>query len=356
MIICDNIVFELQAVGGVSKYWSKTISRLDRSLSDLSFLEGSKVKGNVFRNMMQLESPILKESGNLFLRRLINPKLTADVFHSSYYRISHRARANVVTIHDFMNEKFPSSFRDPILAQLKKRAAKHADAIVVVSDRTRLDLLLHYPFVDPGRVHVTYNGVDEEYFPEPVADYFQAGSETLHPKGFFLYVGTRGLCKNFPFVLKFVAEAWAQGQKLPLVVIGGGPLSASEYSTAAALGMSRDALVQLSGLPDTVLRKLYSNCIALLIPSIYEGFGLPAAEAARCRALVLSARGSALDEIVGETDYAFDLGRCGEAKRLLTLGLDSAAANMERQRLYERSEMFNWASSTDKLLEIYDGL
>ena len=66
----------------------------------------------------------------------------------------------------------------------------------------------------------------------------------------------------------------------------------------------------------------YSNCTALLIPSIYEGFGLPALEAARCGALVLAARGSALDEIVGD-EYSFDLNRKDEILRVLALGFDN---------------------------------
>ncbi len=356
MILNDNIVFELQHVGGVSKYWSKTIARLDDSERDIAFLEGPDVMENIFRAEMVLTKPIMVERGRPALRRFTGSKSRAEVFHSSYYRISRRARANVLTIHDFMNEMFPSSFRDPILAQLKKRACRHATAIAVVSQRTKLDLLRHYPFVDPGRVHVTYNGVDDEFYPEVFSATFAAGPETLIPRGYFLYVGTRGHCKNFPYVLKILSEARSSGLELPLIMVGGGPLLEAEWVLAEAQGLPRDTIRHIHGLPDTTLRRLYSNCTALLIPSIYEGFGLPAAEAARCGALVLTARGSALDEIVGETDFAFDLCRKGEPARVLTLGLDSAAAEAERVRIQRRSAMFDWDASAARLMEIYDGL
>ena len=165
MILCDNIVFELQPVGGVSKYWSKTIRRLDAACRDIAFLEGLGADGNVFRRGLALTKPIMQDKGSITLRRFKAPNVSADVFHSSYYRISRRARSNVVTIHDFMNEKYPASVRDLVLARLKRHACRHAEAIVVVSERTKQDLLMYYPFVDPGRVHVTYNGVDDETWP-----------------------------------------------------------------------------------------------------------------------------------------------------------------------------------------------
>ena len=355
MILCDNIVFELQPVGGVSKYWSKTIRRLDAACRDIAFLEGLGADGNVFRRGLALTKPIMQDKGSITLRRFKAPNVSADVFHSSYYRISRRARSNVVTIHDFMNEKYPASVRDLVLARLKRHACRHAEAIVVVSELTKQDLLMYYLFVDPGRVHVTYNGVDDEFFPEPLTSPIEAGAIKLLPKRYFLYVGTRGRCKNFPYVLRFIAEAWAQGLELPLIVVGG-VLTKAELAQVARLGISTGSVKQISGLSDATLRRLYSNCLALLIPSLYEGFGLPAAEAARCGALVLTARGSALDEIAGETDYAFDLQCEGEVTRVLTLGLDNARADAERTRLLARSAMFDWDASAEKLMEIYDGL
>jgi mannosyltransferase len=91
-----------------------------------------------------------------------------------------------------------------------------------------------------------------------------------------------------------------------------------------------------------------------LIPSIYEGFGLPAAEAARCGALVLSATGSALDEIVGSTKFSFNLNMDNEINRILELGLLSHESNIERQKMHKRSFKFSWDLSAKKLLEIYD--
>lgn len=356
MILCDNFVFELQAMGGVSKYWAKSIERLDRTPLDLSFLEGAGVHANDFRRGLRLTHPVIPERGWATLRRFLGPGARSNVFHSSYYRISKKARFNVVTIHDFMNEMFPSTYRDPMLARIKKRACQHADRIIVVSERTRQDLLRHYPDVDPGLVEVIYNGVDDEFFPEHFSNSFQVNGETIEPLGYFLYVGTRGHCKNFPYVLSVLAEAYTEGLRQPLVIVGGGPLTQGELAKAAAMGLPTDALLHLSRVDNVNLRRLYSNATALLIPSTYEGFGLPALEAARCGALVLASRGSALEEIVGETEYAFDLNAVGEIGRVFALGLRNANADAERSRLLKRAEMFSWDRSVQRLTEIYDEL
>lgn len=76
---------------------------------------------------------------------------------------------------------------------------------------------------------------------------------------------------------------------------------------------------------------------ALLIPSYYEGFGLPAAEAAQCGALVLASRGSAINEIVCDSDHSFDLTEKGEIRRVLSLGFENNTALAEYGRLRQRS-------------------
>jgi len=354
VIICDNLIFELQALGGVSKYWAKTIERLDKTQLNISFLEGSRAHKNVFRRALQLEHQINFEPGPVVLRRLRRVRAISNVFHSSYYRISRNSRFNIVTIHDFMNELFPSSFRDIILAKLKRRACSCADRIVVVSEHTRQDLLRHYPEVDPGKVQVLYNGADDEFFPEVLNAPFEIEGELIEPRSYFLYVGTRGYCKNFPYAMRFLAAAHAQGMRHRLVVVGGGPFSRIEMAQSAKLGVPDGALVQLSGVGNESLRQLYSNAVALLMPSRYEGFGLPALEAARCGALVLASRGSALEEVVGETDYSLDLNREREIERVLSMGFDNTAANAERSRVLLHSARFSWDRSVQQLADIYE--
>ena len=354
MIVLDNIIFELQQVGGVSKYWSKTISKIDESREDILFLEGGNAQNNFFRKYLNLKSSVMHDRGPHQVRRVINPNIKCDLFHSSYYRINKSAHFNVATIHDFMNELFPESPKDFFLAKQKKYACRKADMIITVSEKTRSDLLKFYPEVDPSKVKVLYNGVGNEFFPESSKSLFKIQNISILPRSYLLYVGTRGSCKNFPYALKFYSKANKALRNISFIIVGGGKFSNKELESIKHHGVDQKKLIQLDGITSSELRKLYSNCIALLIPSIYEGFGLPAAEAARCGALVLSATGSALDEIVGSTKFSFDLSMDNEINRILELGLLSHESNIERQKMYKRSFKFSWDLSTKKLLEIYD--
>jgi mannosyltransferase len=169
-------------------------------------------------------------------------------------------------------------------------------------------------------------------------------------------VGTRGYCKNFQFAVHFLAESIKRGFNYPLLVAGGAPFNKKEMDLMKSLDLTPEVICHLGAVSNSQLRTLYSNCIALLIPSIYEGFGLPAAEAARCGALVLSARGSALDEIVGDTEYAFDLADEREISRVFDLGMFSRASDEARAEMNKRSLEFNWDASVVRLEHVYESL
>lgn len=357
MIVCDNIVFELQQAGGISKYWAKTIERLDGKGRNLCYLEGCAAQENIFRRELRLGHEIIRERGPLFWRRFeVLRAPQGKVFHSSYYRISRVSKYNVVTIHDFMNEFFPNSFRDVILSRLKKKAALAANRIIVVSECTKRDLLKCYPGVDPKIIQVIYNGVDSEFWCEKRSDSFEVQGQAIEPGAYFLYVGTRGYCKNFPFVQRFIAAAVSQGMDVQLVLVGGGKLNLAERRRLAELNVSEDRIIQFQGVKTEDLRRLYSNAIALLVPSLYEGFGIPALEGARCKAIIVAADGSALTEIVGESDYLINLQRSDEISRILRIGFDGQIAESERERVHQRSLRFGWDRATEQLLEVYDSL
>lgn len=356
MICLDNIIFELQRVGGVSKYWANTIEQIDTRAEGVHYLEGTGARLNYFRRELVLRGEIRKDRGPASLRRIMNARASSSVFHSSYYRISTKAKRNVVTIHDFMNELYPKSWRDHALARMKRKSCLAADAIVTVSQRTRADLLQRYPEVDPGRVHVTYNGVGPEFYPDDQEVTALSPQIAMKRDGYFLHVGSRGYCKNFPWVVEFARAARASGLDCAVVLVGGSSLQDGELKLLHEAGIGLDHVQHLQAPTDEELRHLYSNCTALLIPSIYEGFGLPAAEAARCGALVIAARGSALEEVTGETDYAVDLSNHSEIDRILTLGFSGEAADRERSRIERHSRAFDWQLSARKLQDLYQEL
>ena len=199
MIVCDNIIFELQKFGGVSKYWAKNIEQIDKSFLDICFLEGLSALNNYHRSQLSLSKKIIHEKSPAILKKfLTTPKFDTRIFHSSYYRISNRSEINIVTIHDFINELFPSRFSDKFLSFIKKNACIKADKIITVSNNTKKDLLNLYPSINPEKVKVIYNGVDEEFYPEQFSDYFKIKNKLINPRSYFFLSAIGVIVKIFP--------------------------------------------------------------------------------------------------------------------------------------------------------------
>ena len=64
-IVCDNIIFELQAKGGVSRYWAENMSRHNHTLFDFSYVEGQSAHTNVYRRAISAPGNIIAERGPL---------------------------------------------------------------------------------------------------------------------------------------------------------------------------------------------------------------------------------------------------------------------------------------------------
>ena len=197
----DNVIFDLQRRGGISKVWSKQISNLfsNRDIS-LIFNESENIN-NQFRKEINIspEYIVYEKKLNIFLRQYFRlDNLNCDIFHSSYYRpLKNKRRTKViVTVHDFIYERYNSFLSRFNHVYLKKRAMQQADAIICVSENTKKDLKCFYPDIYEKKiVEVIYNGVDEEFFEINNSRGFNF-EKILANDSYLLYVGNRGYCKT----------------------------------------------------------------------------------------------------------------------------------------------------------------
>ncbi|HEX6488408.1 MAG TPA: glycosyltransferase family 1 protein [Candidatus Dormibacteraeota bacterium] len=201
-------------------------------------------------------------------------------------------RPAVLTVHDLAYERFPHAYRPAELAYLKAAiswAERRCRLLITVSEATREDLVeLHG--VDPARVRVVSSGGGE---PAPAGDPEQDRRVIEHlgiEEPFVLHVGRVEPRKN-----QLTAARAARRADLRLVCAG----PKVDPETVAAL--ERSVACRLVGpVADGVRDALYRRALALVFPSLYEGFGFPVLEAMRHGLPVITAAVSSLPEVGGD--------------------------------------------------------
>ena len=254
-------------------------------------------------------------------------RLKPQLAHFQYFLpLGWRGRS-VVTVHDLSFEGPGSTMGQPDRAAFRAlvpRAVRRADHVLTVSERTKRDILSRYGVAE-SKVTVTPNGVDPAFAPGGGHD------------GYVLFVGAIQKRKD-----PLSALAAARAVDLPLVVAG--PEKDAELAAALRAGgadlrgyVAKDALADL-----------YRGAALLVLPSRFEGFGLPVIEAMACGTPVVAADEPALREV-------------GSNAAIYAEGGDFAAAAVkalaERAQLsaagIERAKAFTWTETARRTAEVY---
>ncbi len=217
---------------------------------------------------------------------------------------------SVVTVHDLGYLAFPeahTAFQRWYLSWSTRRHARLATRLIADSEATRRDLQRHYG-VEPERVDVVHLGVDPRLAPAApsVVDALRARLGLPAEAPYLLHVGTLQPRKNLVRLVTAFAAATADRADVQLVLAGAGGWG-HDGSVARARELGVDRRVHRVGyVARAELAPLYTGALAVLLPSLYEGFGLTALEAMACGAPVACSDGSSLPEVVGQAALLFD--------------------------------------------------
>ncbi len=233
----------------------------------------------------------------------------------------------VVTIHDLSFERDTASMGRAdrmIFRFVVPRSVRRARRVIAVSERTKRDLVELYG-VPAAKIAVTPHGVDPAFGP---------GRDG--PRDYLLYVGAVQARKD-----PLAAADAAAAVGLPLVVAG------PEREPALARELERRGADLRGYVEKDELAELYRGAAALVLPSRYEGFGLPVLEAMACGTPVVVSGDPALREVAGDA-AVYAEGDLAEAVR---------RALAERDRLvaagFERARAFSWDETARRTLEVY---
>jgi glycosyltransferase involved in cell wall biosynthesis len=270
----------------------------------------------------------------------------------------------VVTIHDLSFRRFPGQFErrwQSYLNRFMPRILRSAAGVICVSEFTKQELLAFYA-VDPAKLHVVYHGIDHTRFKPGVAlDSDWARSVGLS-RDYLLHVGTVSERKNIPLLLRALASLKARGRLGNLQLLLAGPelsvLSGASDIRQAVQKLGLGEVVVFAGqVPDQHLPGLYAQARLLLMPSFYEGFGLPVLESMASGTPLVASDAASLPEIAGgaavlappDDDAAW-------ATAILEILESPAKAAGLRQRGLARAREFSWQRAASETAAIYRGV
>jgi glycosyltransferase involved in cell wall biosynthesis len=266
-------------------------------------------------------------------------------------------KRSVVVVYDVGHRLFPRAhaWRERLYLEWAiRRHVRIATRLLTISEASKWDLV-HLYRADPARIDVAYPAVDASF--KPAATDEIARVRRAHGLGerYVLHLGTIKPRKNLPRLIHAFARA-----RLPpdtQLVLGGmttyGGDAVEEAISSAGV---QQRVKRVAYVPDADLAALFSGATAVVIVSLYEGFGMPALEALACGApLLVSNRGS-LPEITADAAIVVDAVQVASiARGLERLVVDATLREELRERGLRRAAQFEWGTAaqvTRRALEL----
>ena len=273
-----------------------------------------------------------------------------DIFHPTFFNDYFLPYLNgnpfVLTIHDMTPELYPQYFSDDFQIVMKRKLASLANAIIAVSENTKLDIIRILGIPD-NKVHVVYHGcsLPTLQVSQPPFNY-----------PYILFIGDRRGYKNFiPFVNQLL-PVLKQHEGLH-VVCTGHPFNSNEIRMFKELGVS-GLFVNYWAKSDADLYALYHFAECFVYPSEYEGFGIPILEAYKADCPVLLNRASCFPEIAKDAAIYFDINSTNDLSKELGMVLSMNSNTKEEILSRQRARLtdFSWKKSAELMTQIYKSL
>jgi glycosyltransferase involved in cell wall biosynthesis len=361
MRICyDYQIFAAQKYGGISRYFVEIARRLKTSGR-----AEVRVVAPLYRCKLLYEKrSAIPVTGLLVpwdfsratglcsridssLSNAMSSRYRPDIVHETYYsreQTTNSARKTVITVYDTIAELFSDSASPPPGAlPVRKAAFERANHIICISHNTRADLIRLYR-VDADKVSVIHLASSIALSDQPPIS---------NPEPYFLFVGGRWGYKNFLGLAEAfkTTELWRTHK---VICFGGGPFAAHELKRLNELRIPLDRFEIIDG-DDELLSRYYASAVALVYPSLYEGFGIPLLEAMQCGCPVLCGNSSSLPEVAGSAAEYFD---ASDPLQIATAMLKMAGCPDEREKLIRlakaRVTQFSWDRCAEETYAVYE--
>jgi glycosyltransferase involved in cell wall biosynthesis len=339
---------------------------------DISPLEsGHKVRGVGFyvKHLKEALQKYYPEHSYTFFNYRSELSESFDVIHYPYFDPFQRTLPfrsgykTVVTVHDLTPIVFPDLFpvglRGKLNWEFQKRVVKRADAVITDSECSRHDVV-RFTGISETKVTSVYLAAGDEFRKLEIGNWQMKIRQKYDlPEKFVLYVGDVTPNKNLPRLVKA-----AKKSDVPLVMVGKA-LAEKTYdkshpwnkdlATIHDLAEGENNIYILGFVPTDDLVSIYNIATVFIMPSLYEGFGLPIVEAMQCGTPVITTREGSLKEVAGEGAYFVDVNSTDD----MAIGIKKVYEDDHlRKKLSEKgqkqAQLFSWKKTAEDTLQVYE--
>ena len=357
-IFFDYQTFCQQLYGGISRYFCELITGINKTdnQAHLSLLHSNNAHLREYGlNVMPNYFPKRHRFSHLTNRtyNIVDFRSNSyDIYHATYFDPFFSKyigrKPYVVTFYDMIYEKFGDRFdaigENQTIIKWKQEISKNAAGLIAISENTKQDMV-NYLGINPERIRVIYLSGSMKF------DTHFSVETKRSQQPYILYVGNRGLYKNFIPFLKAVSPI-LKTYGLQLVCAGGQPFNNDERTVIKSCDVETN--VEYRSVTDQVLADLYSNAVAFVYPSLYEGFGIPILEAMSCRCPCLLSNSSSLPEVAGEAALYFNPDDLDDMRSTLRKLMDDQSLRTQLiEAGIERAATFSWDRTVRETLSLY---
>jgi glycosyltransferase involved in cell wall biosynthesis len=230
--------------------------------------------------------------------------------------------------------------------RMQKKVVGRLENIVTVSERSRLDIAEDFDIHVEG-VGLVYNGIDTEEF-RPLPDV------SRRPWRLMATASADAPLKGLRFLLKAYARLLERYPQLELLVVGQPRPGGDTERLLQRLGLAGKVQF-VSGISTAQMVRYYAEATMAVVPSVYEGFGLPAGEAMACGVPVVSTDGGALPEVVGDAGVVVPAANVNELAAAITALLEDPARREALGRAGRKriDELFCWRVTAGQMTGYY---
>ena len=280
-------------------------------------------------------------------------KIKPDLFFSPDGYLSLRTKVpSVVQFHDLNYEHYPHDVQKKYQWHYKTffpRFARKAKRIVTVSEFSKQDIVDCYG-IDPNRIDVAYNGVNEKF--TPISDEVQEAIRARYTDGnpYFMFVGSLHPRKNLARL--FTAFDLFKSQtpsNVKLLIVGEKRWWSESIEQAYSQMRFKDDVVFAGRLSAEDLHLVTASAFASVYVSYFEGFGIPILEAFRCDTPVITSNVTSMPEVADDAALLVDPFSEASIAEGMTEMLDENVREALIEKGRERVKDFSWDKAADDI-------